>query len=108
MVLQVHMVCEIPPYHNLDITHEVTVQVLVSSCDKLSEPHFFTYKPLQLKSGEMEDQPGGWSLLLLYKHCWLKGRLSFCSTSILNNYLIIKCALQVFVILNQSLFFHII
>ena len=47
------MVCEVPEYHNLDITEDVVVQLLVSSSDKLSEPHQFIYKALQLKSGEI-------------------------------------------------------
>lgn len=43
--LQTHLICTVPPYADPDIVEPVTVQMLVTSSNKYSEPHNFVYTP---------------------------------------------------------------
>lgn len=43
--LQTHLICTVPPYADTDIVEPVTVQMLVTSSNKFSEPHNFVYTP---------------------------------------------------------------
>ncbi|XP_055300308.1 nuclear factor of activated T-cells 5-like isoform X2 [Sitodiplosis mosellana] len=42
---QTHLICTVPPYADPDIVEPVTVQMLVTSSNKYSEPHNFVYTP---------------------------------------------------------------
>lgn len=42
---QTHLICTVPPYADPDIVEPVTVQMLVTSSNKFSEPHNFVYTP---------------------------------------------------------------
>lgn len=42
---QTHLVCVVPPYLTPDIVEPVTVQLLINSSNKYSEPHSFIYTP---------------------------------------------------------------
>lgn len=44
-VTQTHLICTVPPYAEPDIIEPVTVQMLVTSSNKYSEPHNFVYTP---------------------------------------------------------------
>lgn len=44
-VSQTHLICTVPPYADPDIVEPVTVQMLVTSSNKFSEPHNFVYTP---------------------------------------------------------------
>lgn len=43
--LQTHLVCVVPPYLTSEIIEPVTVQLLINSSNKYSEPHSFIYTP---------------------------------------------------------------
>lgn len=43
--MQTHLICTVPPYIEADIMEPVTVQMLVTSSNKYSEPHSFVYTP---------------------------------------------------------------
>lgn len=45
----IHLIVTVPKYYDQNITEEVTVQMLVSSGGKVSEPHSLTYYPLVTK-----------------------------------------------------------
>lgn len=49
---QIHLIVTVPKYYDQNITEEVTVQMLVSSGGKVSEPHSLTYYPLVTKKGK--------------------------------------------------------
>lgn len=51
-LLQIHLIVTVPKYYDQNITEEVTVQMLVSSGGKVSEPHSLTYYPLVTKKGK--------------------------------------------------------
>ncbi|XP_031624806.1 nuclear factor of activated T-cells 5-like isoform X2 [Contarinia nasturtii] len=42
---QTHLICTVPPYVDPNIVEPVTVQMLVTSSNKFSEPHNFVYTP---------------------------------------------------------------
>lgn len=42
---QTHLICTVPSYIDVDIIEPVTVQMLVTSSNKYSEPHTFIYTP---------------------------------------------------------------
>lgn len=42
---QTHLICTVPPYADPDIIEPVTVQLIVTSSNKFSEPHNFVYTP---------------------------------------------------------------
>lgn len=48
----IHLIVTVPKYYDEMITREVTVQMIVSSGSKRSEPHNFTYLPVVSKKGE--------------------------------------------------------
>ncbi|XP_076060538.1 uncharacterized protein LOC143036737 isoform X2 [Oratosquilla oratoria] len=41
-----HLICEVPKYFDLNIEEEVSIQVVVKSCGKVSEPQNFVYQPI--------------------------------------------------------------
>lgn len=45
----IHLIVTVPKYYDQNITEEVTVQMVVSSGGKVSEPHTLTYYPLVTK-----------------------------------------------------------
>lgn len=47
--LQAHLVVEIPPYHNQNITKPVNVQVFIEYMKRKCDPHSFTYDPIMTK-----------------------------------------------------------
>lgn len=62
--MQIHLIVTVPKYYDQNITEEVTVQMLVSSGGKVSEPHSLTYYPLVTKKGKLPG--GGWLCPLLF------------------------------------------
>lgn len=54
---QTHLICVVPPYPNGDAVHEpVHIQIIVTSSNKKSEAHNFTYFPLK-KSRSVPQSP---------------------------------------------------
>lgn len=45
ILFQTHLICTVPSYIDVDIVEPVTVQMLVTSSNKYSEPHNFVYTP---------------------------------------------------------------
>lgn len=43
--MQTHLICTVPAYADIDIQQPVTVQLIVTSSNKFSEPHNFVYTP---------------------------------------------------------------
>lgn len=48
---QIHLIVAVPKYYDLSVTEEVTVEMMVVSGGKKSEPQSFTYLPLPTKKG---------------------------------------------------------
>lgn len=48
---QIHLIVAVPKYYDLSVTEEVTVEMMVVSGGKKSEPQTFTYLPLPTKKG---------------------------------------------------------
>lgn len=44
-MFQSHLVCVIPPFKHQNIQSPVTVKLIITSSEKSSEPHDFTYIP---------------------------------------------------------------
>ncbi|XP_047479859.1 nuclear factor of activated T-cells 5-like isoform X3 [Penaeus chinensis] len=53
----IHLIVTVPKYYDQNITEEVTVQMLVSSGGKVSEPHSLTYYPLVTKKELPPPEP---------------------------------------------------
>ena len=60
---QTHLITEIPPFYNLDLTESVDISVYIKCGDKLSDTVPFTYTPLSVTHSSLGATVGTLSLL---------------------------------------------
>lgn len=54
---QIHLIVAVPKYYDQSVREEVTVEMMVVSGGKKSEPQIFTYLPLPTKEGMYRGAP---------------------------------------------------